>query len=128
MRTFSKSKCFSKKSTTKHLVHLTQALVCCDEAFVLNDAKRDLLLYLESRMSIFCPNLATLLSASLAAKLICAAGGLKSLASMPSGNLMVVGANKKAMLGMAGHSNYGLLWQCDLVVNAIPSLKNRAIR
>lgn len=105
-----------------------QAITGCDEAFRLNEMKRDVLLYLESRMSLFCPNLATLLSASLAAKLVTAAGGLLSLSRMPAQNIMLVGQQKRAMLGLAGHANHGVLYQSDLILTAKPEHKNRAIR
>eukprot|EP00435_Cladocopium_sp_Y103_P068032 s579_g30.t3 len=45
---------------------LDKMLVGCDEAFLLNDCKRDVLLYLESRMSGLAPNLSALLGAALA--------------------------------------------------------------
>ena len=105
-----------------------QAIKGCDEAFQLNDHKRDVLLYLESRMSIFCPNLATLLSPSIAAKLVTAAGGLMNLSRMPAQNIMLIGAQKRAMLGMAGHNNHGLVLQCDLIQGTRPEHRARAIR
>merc|ERR1719235_979464 len=76
----------------------------CDEAFTLNDSKRDVLLYLESRMSALAPNLSALLGAALAAKLITAAGGLLNLSRMPAQNIMLVGSTKKALLGMSSSS------------------------
>merc|ERR1719431_2307602 len=75
----------------------------CDDAFTLNDCKRDVLLYLESRMSGLAPNLSALLGAALAAKLITSAGGLLQLARMPAQNIMLIGATKQAKLGMGGH-------------------------
>lgn len=47
---------------------------------------------------------------------------------MPAQNLELIGAAKKNMLGMAGHSNYGFLWEVDIVVTAKPEHKKRAIR
>ena len=95
----------------------------------MNEHKRDVLLYLESRMSIFCPNLATLLSASLAAKLVTAAGGLLTLSRMPAQNLMLIGAQKKVNMGMSGQQGgIGSLYACDLIVNTKPEHRNRAVR
>ena len=80
-------------------------------------------------MSIFCPNLATLLSASLAAKLVCGAGGLLELSRMPAQNLSLVGAQKKVNLGMAGQqSGIGVLYGSDLIMNTKPEHRNRAVR
>ncbi|CAD7950838.1 unnamed protein product [Amoebophrya sp. A25] len=107
---------------------LAKAVTACDEAFQLNDHKRDVLLYLESRMSIFCPNLATLLSPSIAAKLVTAAGGLLNLSRMPAQNIMLIGAQKRAMLGLAGHNNQGLVLMCDLIQSSKPEHRSRAIR
>ncbi|CAD7945214.1 unnamed protein product [Amoebophrya sp. A120] len=116
------------KSTPLEPHQLERAAVGCQEALLLKDHQSSILLYLESRMSIFCPNLATLLSASLAAKVVTAAGGLKALSQMPAQNIMLVGQVKRNMLGMAGHSNNGILYQSDIIMMAKPEHKNRAVR
>merc|ERR1712211_77879 len=92
------------------------------EAFVLNDCKRDVLLYLESRMSGPAPNLSALLGAALAAKLITAAGGLLNLARMPSQN--------KALLGMASSAYHtqGIIMMSDLILSTPMEFRNRAVK
>merc|ERR1712070_94216 len=104
--------------------------VACDEAFILNDCKRDVLLYLESRMSGLAPNLSALLGAALAAKLITAAGGLLNLARMPAQNIMLVGAQKKALLGMSSSSFHtqGIIMISDLILSTPMEFRNRAVK
>merc|ERR1719199_1150846 len=109
---------------------LDKTMVACDEAFVLNDCKRDVLLYLESRMSGLAPNLSALLGAALAAKLITAAGGLLNLARMPAQNIMLVGSMKKALLGMATSSYHtqGIIMMSDLIMSTPMEFRNRAVK
>eukprot|EP00929_Paragymnodinium_shiwhaense_P015327 TRINITY_DN1233_c0_g2_i1.p1 TRINITY_DN1233_c0_g2~~TRINITY_DN1233_c0_g2_i1.p1 ORF type:complete len:503 (-),score=172.20 TRINITY_DN1233_c0_g2_i1:197-1705(-) len=109
---------------------LDKMLVACDEAFILNDCKRDVLLYLESRMSGLAPNLSALLGAALAAKLITAAGGLLNLARMPAQNIMLVGSQKKANLGMASnaYSTQGVIMMSDLILSTPMEFRNRAVK
>merc|ERR1719203_1759646 len=109
---------------------LDKMMVACDEAFLLNDCKRDVLLYLESRMSGLAPNLSALLGAALAAKLITAAGGLLNLARMPAQNIMLVGSTKKALLGMSQSSFHtqGIIMVSDLILATPMEFRNRAVK
>eukprot|EP00927_Polykrikos_kofoidii_P001924 TRINITY_DN10749_c2_g1_i1.p1 TRINITY_DN10749_c2_g1~~TRINITY_DN10749_c2_g1_i1.p1 ORF type:complete len:506 (+),score=107.84 TRINITY_DN10749_c2_g1_i1:52-1569(+) len=109
---------------------LDKMMVACDEAFILNDCKRDVLLYLESRMSGLAPNLSALLGAALAAKLITAAGGLLNLARMPAQNIMLVGSMKKALLGMASSAYHtqGIVMMSDLILSTPLEFRNRAVK
>lgn len=109
---------------------LDKMLVGCDEAFLLNDCKRDVLLYLESRMSGLAPNLSALLGAALAAKLITAAGGLLNLARMPAQNIILVGSQKKSLLGMGSgaYSTQGIIFLSDLIVSTPMEFRNRAVK
>lgn len=109
---------------------LDKMLVACDEAFQLNDCKRDVLLYLESRMSGLAPNLSALLGAALAAKLITAAGGLMNLARMPAQNIILVGSQKKALLGMASSAYHtqGIILMSDLILSTPMEFRNRAVK
>lgn len=116
--------------TTLPRQELDRTMVACDEAFVLNDCKRDVLLYLESRMSGLAPNLSALLGAALAAKLITAAGGLLNLARMPAQNIMLVGAQKKALLGMSSSAYHtqGIIMLSDLILGTPLEFRNRAVK
>lgn len=97
---------------------------------MLNDCKRDVLLYLESRMSGLAPNLSALLGAALAAKLITAAGGLLNLARMPAQNIILVGSQKKALMGMASsaYTTQGIILMSDLVLSTPLEFRNRAVK
>ena len=50
--------------------------------------------YLEARMNETCPNLTSVAGASIGAKLLHAAGSLKSLATMPASTLQLLGAER----------------------------------
>jgi U4/U6 small nuclear ribonucleoprotein PRP31 len=51
----------------------------CAEAFALQNARRDILLFIESRMSRVAPNLSVLVGTNVAAQLMTAAGGKKGI-------------------------------------------------
>jgi U4/U6 small nuclear ribonucleoprotein PRP31 len=55
----------------------------------LEDARRKILEYVESRMSLMAPNLSAIVGTRTAAKLMGVAGGLSGLSKMPSCNVHV---------------------------------------
>mmetsp|Transcript_45152 Transcript_45152/g.107433 ORF Transcript_45152/g.107433 Transcript_45152/m.107433 type:complete len:497 (-) Transcript_45152:121-1611(-) len=116
--------------TTLPRPELDKVMVASDEAFILNDCKRDVLLYLESRMSGLAPNLSALLGAALAAKLITSAGGLLNLARMPAQNVMLIGSTKKALLGMSSSAYHtqGIVMMSDLILTTPLEFRNRAVK
>ncbi|POW06164.1 hypothetical protein PSHT_10484 [Puccinia striiformis] len=61
----------------------------------LEDARRKILEYVESRMSLMAPNLSAIVGTRTAAKLMGVAGGLSGLSKMPSCNVHLLGAQKK---------------------------------
>jgi len=100
-------------------------------AFTLADFKNEILNFLQSRMPIFAPNLSALLGPLLAAQLVSAAGGLESLATMPSQNIESVGAHKRTSAGMSTASISGkisLISKCDIVENCPEETRKRALR
>jgi U4/U6 small nuclear ribonucleoprotein PRP31 len=79
----------------------------CNLLIDLSDAKSKLLSFVESRMSIFAPNLTALVGSLVSAQLINAAGGLNALSKTPACNLAAVGSSKAARTTV-GLSNVGL--------------------
>jgi U4/U6 small nuclear ribonucleoprotein PRP31 len=81
-------------------------------------------------MSGLAPNLSALLGAALAAKLITAAGGLLNLARMPAQNIMLVGSQKKALLGMSSSAYHtqGIIMLSDLILSTPMEYRNRAVK
>lgn len=72
-------------------------------------------------MKYYAPNLTAIIGPEIAAKLIGSAGSLHNLATMPSGNLKLVGKPKKnsefALTG-AGSRHIGHIKDCDIIQNA----------
>lgn len=66
----------------------------CGMVQSLEDARAKILDYVESRMSLLAPNLSALLGTRVATKLVGSAGGLASLARIPSCNMHLLGASK----------------------------------
>ena len=80
--------------------------------------EQTILEYVASRMSLLAPNLTVLLGSSTAAKLIALAGGLTALSKIPSCNIMVMGMQKKAMIGLSRvttNKHEGVIFECDLI-------------
>ena len=64
-----------------------QVLILCDEIIFLEHARSRLMDYLTKQMQIIAPNTAALVGATVCAKLIAAAGGLKELSLTPACNI-----------------------------------------
>lgn len=103
----------------------------------LEDARRRILEYVESRMSLMAPNLSAIVGTRTAAKLMGVAGGLSGLSKMPSCNVHLLGAQKKNLATgfSTAHSTHsqqrlhtGFIYQCDLVRNTEEQFKMKAQR
>jgi U4/U6 small nuclear ribonucleoprotein PRP31 len=80
---------------------LARALDGCQRALDLDEAKRRLLNFVESRMAFIAPNLSAVLGTQVAAQLMGTAGGLVALSRMPACNVQVLGAKRKVLGGMS---------------------------
>nr|CAG4643962.1 EOG090X06EY [Lepidurus arcticus] len=110
---------------------LTRVYEACDMALELNACKVRILAYVESRMTFIAPNLATIVGASTAAKLMGLAGGLTALSKMPSCNVLVLGTQKKALAGFSSvaiQPHTGYIFYCPLVQESSPDLRRKAAR
>ena len=77
--------------------------------------------YLDVRMQQVAPNLATLAGPVIGARLIMQAGGLTRLASLPTGTVQLLGAEKAMFRHLKKGSNppkHGIIFQHPLVHNA----------
>jgi U4/U6 small nuclear ribonucleoprotein PRP31 len=97
----------------------------------LDNAKRTITAYVESRMSIFAPNTSAIIGSQTAAQLINFAGGLRGLAATPSCNIAALGSKRQTQTGLA--TNIGIRQQGYLyhspVIRQIPNdLKKQAMR
>ncbi|KAI9026156.1 hypothetical protein DFJ74DRAFT_663352 [Hyaloraphidium curvatum] len=102
-----------------------------DMLVALEDAKRKIYEYVESRMAFLAPNMTILVGASTAAKLMGAAGGLTALSKIPASNLQVIGANKKTNTGLSvlGQERHrGFIYYSDLVLDVPAEFKMKTTR
>lgn len=70
-------------------------------AIELNNIKQKIFEYVESRMAFVAPNLSAIVGASIAAKLLGAAGGLTKLSKIPSCNVLVLGQKRTTLSGFS---------------------------
>jgi len=79
-----------------------------------------------------CPNLATVLGSSIAAKLIGHAGSLKRLAEMPASTLQIIGAEKALFRHMRNKKNrppkYGMIHEHTLIQKSKKELHGKIAR
>lgn len=96
-------------------------VAACKMMFQLDDAKRQILEYVESRISILAPNISTIVGTQTATKILGISGGLHGLTRIPHSNIYLLGATKKVSTGFstAAHSvdrlHTGFIYQCPLV-------------
>lgn len=105
----------------------------CQMVVDLDNAKSTLTDYVQSRMSIFAPNLTALIGSKTAAQLINYAGGINGLAKTPACNLAPLGSKKQHNSGLStnvGLRHQGFLFFSPIIAETgIPSdLKKQALR
>ena len=110
---------------------LTVVSEACDIAIKLNDYKKRIFDYVESRMAFIAPNLSTIIGASTAAKLMGAAGGLTALSKMPANHVALLGQQKKVLAGYSQSSTLphtGFIYYSELVQKLPPDLRRKVAR
>jgi U4/U6 small nuclear ribonucleoprotein PRP31 len=101
-----------------------------DMTLHLNDAKRFLTDYVQSRINQIAPNLTVLLGPETAAQLVSSAGGLKALAKIPACNIPAMGSKQTAH-GLATNTRVrrqGHLYYCPMIQLVPPDHRNQAMR
>ncbi|KAG9300378.1 hypothetical protein G9A89_010002 [Geosiphon pyriformis] len=101
----------------------------CTMAFDLDIAKRKILEYVESRMTLIAPNLSAIVGSTTAAKILGQAGGLMALCKMPACNVMLIGIQKKTSTGFSNASipkHTGYLFQSEVIQRTPPDLRIKA--
>ncbi|CAI5997830.1 unnamed protein product, partial [Closterium sp. NIES-64] len=110
---------------------LQRTMEACDRALALDDAKKKVLRFVESRMGGLAPNLSVVVGSAIAAQLVGVAGGLMALASMPACNIQVLGSKRKTLSGFSTATSLphtGFLFHCEVVQATPPPLRMRATR
>ena len=104
----------------------------CEMTLKLDSAKKTLTDYVQSRMSMFAPNLTTLIGSLTAAQLLNYAGGITGLAKTPACNIAPLGSKRNTRsTGLAtnvGVRHQGFLYQNDIVRDVPADLKTQAMR
>ena len=104
----------------------------CEMTLQLDRAKKILTDYVQSRMSMFAPNLTTLIGSLTAAQLLNYAGGIIGLAKTPACNIPPLGSKKNtSSIGLAtntGTRHQGFLYNNEIIRDVPTDLKVQAMR
>ncbi|GAA5835708.1 hypothetical protein JCM3766R1_005828 [Sporobolomyces carnicolor] len=107
----------------------------CEMMFGLDRVKRDILDYVESRISLLAPNISAIVGTQTATKILGIAGGLAGLNRIPHSNIYVLGANKRPSSTGFSTASYsvdrlhtGFIYQCPLVQQTRPEDRMKAQR
>ncbi|KAJ3414570.1 U4/U6 small nuclear ribonucleoprotein Prp31 [Chytridiales sp. JEL 0842] len=105
----------------------------CDMAIGLDEVKRTIFEYVESRMHFIAPNLCAILGPSTAAKLMVLAGGLNALSKIPACNMTVLGKSAKStdsggIFAKGQMKHAGVIYYSDVVQAVSQEYRNKATR
>ncbi|RKU41682.1 U4/U6-U5 snRNP complex subunit prp31 [Coniochaeta pulveracea] len=110
---------------------LARTIAACQMVISLDNAKKTLTEYVQSRMNFFAPNLTALIGSLTAAQLLNTAGGLTGLSKTPSCNLAAWGSKKQANVALAtntGIRQQGYIFQSEVLRTVPMDLKKQAMR
>ncbi|TMX00315.1 hypothetical protein EJD97_001013 [Solanum chilense] len=109
---------------------LQRTLEACDRTLALDSSKKKVVDFVESRMSTIAPNLCGVVGSAVAAKLMCCAGGLSSLANMPADNVRSLGGKRKNLAGFstANALRFCYIEETDVYQSTPPSLRVKVCR
>lgn len=97
----------------------------------MDKAKKTLTEYVQSRMSIFAPNLTAVVGSLTAAQLINTAGGLTNLSRVPACNVAAWGTNKSRSAAFATNTSIrqqGYLYYSPIIRGIPNDLKKKAMK
>ncbi|ODQ77917.1 hypothetical protein BABINDRAFT_95284 [Babjeviella inositovora NRRL Y-12698] len=121
-----------KKQTHNLLNQISTQLIMdiCDMVIDLEQTRNTITHYVSSRLSLFAPNITTIVGSYTAAQLISVLGGLKTLAATPSCNIPSLGSNRQIGIGFGnvGVRQKGFLYNCDMVQQFPEDLRKQAMR
>ena len=102
-----------------------------DRVIALADYRKELMEYLQSKMTIVAPNLAALIGETVGARLISHAGSLTNLAKYPASTVQILGAEKALFRALKTRGNtpkYGLIFHSSFIGRAGAKNKGRISR
>merc|ERR1712226_451555 len=97
----------------------------------LTDYRKELSAYLQNKMALVAPNLATLIGDTVGARLISHAGSLTNLAKAPASTVQILGAEKALFRALKTRGNtpkYGLIFHSSFIGRAGAKNKGRISR
>lgn len=97
----------------------------------LTDYRKELSGYLQNKMKVVAPNLATLIGDTVGARLISHAGSLTNLAKCPASTVQILGAEKALFRALKTRGNtpkYGLIFHSSFIGRAGSKNKGRISR
>merc|ERR1712105_38052 len=97
----------------------------------LTDYRKELSSYLQNKMALVAPNLATLIGDVVGARLISHAGSLTNLAKAPASTVQILGAEKALFRALKTRGNtpkYGLIFHSSFIGRAGAKNKGRISR
>ncbi|KAI8992510.1 hypothetical protein BDB01DRAFT_778683 [Pilobolus umbonatus] len=103
----------------------------CDMVLDLDAARKKIMSYVESRMTVIAPNLSNVVGTSTAAKLLTAAGGLAAFCKIPSCNVQVLGNHRKTNTGFSSANmdrHAGYIFYSDLVNSVPQDLRRKVVK
>ncbi|CAO3594835.1 unnamed protein product [Absidia cylindrospora] len=104
----------------------------CDMALALEEARKKIINYVASRMTIIAPNLSHVVGSATAAQLLSAAGGLREFCKIPGCNVQVLGNNRKVVLGFSVATSNphggGFIAQSPMVLAMPQDLRRKATK
>eukprot|EP01118_Nematostelium_gracile_P009385 TRINITY_DN3156_c0_g1_i1.p1 TRINITY_DN3156_c0_g1~~TRINITY_DN3156_c0_g1_i1.p1 ORF type:complete len:471 (-),score=148.73 TRINITY_DN3156_c0_g1_i1:132-1544(-) len=103
----------------------------CGLTMTLEEARKRILEYVESRMTVIAPNLSILVGSSVAAKLLGAVGGLINLSKLPSSSVQSLGSTRRHTGGLSTASvkqYHGFIWESEVMLKCPPSIRSKAAR
>ena len=110
---------------------LSSAMEAASTILELDDARRRIVSYMESRMSVIAPNLSALVGSTIAAHLLSVAGGLRKLSELPACNVQVLGSRKQrhsALASVTQELHVGAIGQSSIMQSCPSELRRRAAR
>ncbi|XP_021763039.1 U4/U6 small nuclear ribonucleoprotein Prp31-like [Chenopodium quinoa] len=87
----------------------------CDQVLDLVSLRKRLLDFVDNRMVYIAPNLSAIVGATVAAKLMVAAGGLELLGKMTACNVQLLGSQRRNLDGLSTRLHFGCLQESDIL-------------
>uniref|UniRef100_A0AC35TMM3 U4/U6 small nuclear ribonucleoprotein Prp31 n=1 Tax=Rhabditophanes sp. KR3021 TaxID=114890 RepID=A0AC35TMM3_9BILA len=103
----------------------------CDMADYLKDCRSKMQTYIEKRMNLIAPNITAVLGSAATAMIISQAGSLNALVRMPACNVLVLGQQRKNLIGLSTAStqrNTGFIYYHPIVQSLPPEHRRKAAK